>query len=174
MSNDVLLDGVLTVLAERGLGALSIRNVAAAAGASAAQVQYHYRTKQELVQAGFDYAGDQFVADIAEARPTTLFDLVSQWLPLDERRERRARVWLAYAAISVNEPELAAASAELDAQLRVWFSARGLSPEVAAQLFAMIDGATVQCLMMPLEQRQAFVDRSVKPFLAGHAGELTL
>lgn len=76
-----LLDGVLTVLAEQGVGALSVRSVAAAAGVSPAQVQYYYRTKNELVRAGFDYAGEQFLADVEAAGPGTLTDVVKQWLP---------------------------------------------------------------------------------------------
>lgn len=162
-----LLDGVLTVLAEQGVGALSVRSVAAAAGVSPAQVQYHYRTKSEFVRAGFDYAGDQFLADVMAAQPTTLMDLVRQWLPLDDRRERRARVWLAYAAISATDAELAAASAQLDEELRRWFIDHDVSDRAASQLFAMIDGVTVQCLMLPQSQRRSLVERTLVPFVSG-------
>ncbi|WP_336662578.1 TetR/AcrR family transcriptional regulator [Leucobacter sp. USHLN154] len=162
-----LLDGVLTVLAERGVGALSVRTVAAAARVSPAQVQYYYRTKSELVRAGFDYAGEQFLADVVAAQPVTLMDFVQQWLPLDDRRERRARVWLAYAAISAADPELAAASAELDEELRRWFISRNLSDHAASQLFAMIDGVTVQCLMLPQSERRPLIERTLIPFISG-------
>lgn len=160
-----LLDGVLTVLAEQGVGALSVRSVAAAAGVSPAQVQYYYRAKSELVRAGFDHAGEQFLADVAAARPTTLMEVVLQWLPLDDRRERRARVWLAYAAISAVDADLAASAARLDEELRGWFLDQGLSDHAAAQLFAMIDGVTVQCLMLPQHARQDLVDRTIAPFV---------
>lgn len=161
-----LLDGVLDVLAEQGVGALSIRSVAAAANVSPAQVQYYFRTKAELVRAGFDYAGEQFLADVAAAKPTSLMDVVEQWLPLDERRERRARVWIAYAAISTIDAELAALSAELDEELRRWYVDQGLSDHASSQLFALIDGVTVQCLMLPISERQALVERTVVPFVS--------
>ncbi|MFD9902694.1 TetR/AcrR family transcriptional regulator [Streptomyces sp. NPDC059063] len=161
-----LLDAVLDILAERGIDALSVRTVAAAANVSPSQVQYYYRTKSELVRAGFDYAGEQFVADIRTAKPSTLRELVEQWLPLDERRERRARVWLAYAAASAADPVLQQESATLDQDLRQWFTDTGLSEQQAAQLFALIDGVTVQCLVLPRPQRRTLVDRTVLPFLA--------
>lgn len=162
-----LLDGVLTVLAEQGVGALSVRSVAAAAGVSPAQVQYYYRTKSDLVRAGFDYAGEQFLADVVAAEATTLMDFVQQWLPLDDRRERRARVWLAYAAISATDAELAAASAQLDEELRQWFIDQDLSDHAASQLFALIDGVTMQCLMLPQSERLALVERTIVPFVSG-------
>lgn len=158
---------MLTVLAEQGVGALSVRSVAAASGVSPAQVQYYYRTKSELVRAGFDHAGEQFLADVVAAQPTTLLDLVQQWLPLDERRDRRARVWLAYAAISAVDSELAAASAQLDQELRRWFIDQGLSDHAASQLFALIDGVTIQCLMLPQSERQPLVGRTIVPFISG-------
>lgn len=161
-----VLDGVLIVLAELGVGALSVRSVAAAADVSPAQVQYYYRTKNELVRAGFDHAGEQFLADVVAAQPTTLMEVVQQWLPLDDRRERRARVWLAYAALSAVDPELAAASAQLDEELRGWFMDKSLSDHAASQLFAMIDGVTAQCLMLPQPERRSLVERTLVPFLA--------
>lgn len=167
MTGTRLLDGVVTVLAEQGVGALSVRSVAAAAGVSPAQVQYYYRTKSELVRAGFDHAGEQFLADVVAAQPTTLMGFVQQWLPLDDRRERRARVWLAYAAISAVDAELAATSAQLDQELRRWFIDQDLSDHAASQLFALIDGVTIQCLMLPQSERRSLVERTILPFVSG-------
>lgn len=168
-----LLEAVLTVLAEQGAGALSVRSVAAAAGVSPAQVQYYYRTKNDLVRAGYAYAGDQFVADITAAERATLRDILLLWLPLDDRRERRARVWLAYAATAAVDPGLAAEAAAQDAGLRVHLASAGLTEEVAAQLLALLDGVTLQCLVLPMAERQALVDRTVAPFLAALRHEVT-
>jgi AcrR family transcriptional regulator len=161
-----LLDGVLTVLSEQGVGSLSVRSVAAAAGVSPAQVQYYYRTKSELVHAGFEHAGQQFIDDVTAADPGTLIAFVQQWLPLDERRERRARVWIAYAAIAATDPTLAASSAQLDQELRQWFMGQGLTEQDAAHLFALIDGVTLQCLVLPMPQRGALIDRTIRPFVS--------
>jgi len=166
MPRPKILDAVLTVLAEQGLAALSVRTVAAAAGVSPAQVQYYYRTKSDLVRAGFDHAGEQFLDDITSAQPGTLADHVGLWLPLDERRERRARVWLAYAAAAAVDAELGAASARLDRDLRGWFIDQGLSEQAATQLLALIDGLTLQCLVLPMPERSTLVEQAVVPFLA--------
>lgn len=156
---------MLDILAEQGIAALSVRSVASAAGVSPAQVQYYFRTKSELVRAGFDHAGQQFEADLERAAPTTLLELVEQWLPLDARRERRARVWLAYAAASVADSDLAAESAKLDEELRQRFVALGLNEQRAAQLFALVDGVTLQSLVLPMAERRALADRSIVPWL---------
>lgn len=161
-----LLEAALTVLAEQGVGALSVRTVAAEAGVSPAQVQYYYRSKNDLVRAGYDYAGEQFLADIRAAEPATTLDLVMQWFPLDARREKRARVWLAYAATAAVDPMIAAEAAALDEELRKWLTESGLRAETAAQLLALIDGVTLQCLVLPMGERQALIDRTVVPFLA--------
>lgn len=161
-----VLDAVLTVLAEQGVGALSVRTVAAAAGVSPAQVQYYYRTKNDLVKAAYEYAADQFVADLEAAEAATLRDVLLLWLPLDERRERRARVWLAYAATAAVDPALAKEAAALDADLRNRLAEANLTDDEAAQLLALLDGTTLHCLVLPMESRRALVERTVEPFLA--------
>ncbi len=157
----------MTVLVEQGVSALSIRAVAAAAGVSPAQVQYYYRTKNDLVLDCYEYAGEQFLADLEAAEADTLREMVVRWLPLDERRERRARVWLAHAASAMADPALTQQAARLDAYLRQWFVDAGLTEVVAAQLLALIDGVTLQCLMLPMADRQALVERTLEPFLLG-------
>ncbi len=161
-----VLDAVLTVLAEQGVGALSVRTVAAAAGVSPAQVQYYYRSKNDLVKAAYEHAATQFVADLEAAEAATLHDILLLWLPLDERRERRARVWLAYAATAAVDSELATEAARVDADLRTHLAEAGLTSEEAAQLLALLDGVTLHCLVVPMEERQALVNRTVTPFLA--------
>ncbi len=172
MGSTRILEGVLNVLAERGIGALSVRSVAAAADVSPAQVQYYYRTKNDLVRAGFDYVGEQFDRDLASAECDTVADYVAQWLPLDEHRDRRARVWIAYTSLAVNDEKLRMAAEQLDSEIRTWFTTFGMSDAQAGQLFAMIDGVTTQCLMLPMPQRKRLVDQTIGNFLEamGHPG----
>lgn len=160
-----VLDAVLTVLAEQGVGALSVRTVATAAGVSPAQVQYYYRSKNDLVKAAYEYAADQFVADLETAGAATLNDILLRWLPLDDRRERRARVWLAYAAAAAVDPNLARDAATVDADLRIRLAEAGLTAGQSAQLLALLDGVTLHCLVLPMPERQALVERTVVPFL---------
>ncbi|WP_307856033.1 hypothetical protein [Nocardioides faecalis] len=81
-------------------------------------------------------------------------------------RARRARVWLAFASIAATDGELAAASADLDRELRGWFVAQGLAADAADQMLALVDGVTFQCLVLPLAGRRSLVERTVIPFLA--------
>ncbi|MCM6773836.1 TetR family transcriptional regulator [Nocardia sp. CDC159] len=164
MAGEHVLEAVLTVLAERGVEALSVRSVAAAARVSPAQVQYYYRTKTDLIRSGFAYAGARFLADVREAAPNTLRDIVFQWLPLDERRDRRARVWLAYAGLAAVDPVLARESASLDADLRAWYVDAGLTESEAVQLLALVDGLTLHCLVLPMAERKALVDEGIEPY----------
>src|SRR4051812_16814936 len=115
-----LLDAAITILAEEGFGGLSMRTVAAKAGVSPAQVQYYFRTKEELIGAGFNHVSTQFVQALASLEPrepslTGLREAIALWLPLDAEREKRARVWIVYAAAAVTDESLRAESAQLDA-----------------------------------------------------------
>ncbi|MGH3502916.1 MAG: TetR/AcrR family transcriptional regulator [Nocardioidaceae bacterium] len=193
MSGDVrgghVLDGVRTVLAREGFGALSVRSVASAAGVSPAQVQYYFRTRAELVSAAFERASEEFLAGLAahgSAEPSLdrLRMLLWQWLPLDGDRADRARVWLAYAASAATDDRLAAAAAQLDADLRGWFTTEFESltgtgqvnsavpaPIRAAQVLALLDGLTVQALTLPLDQRLTLAAQTLDPWLAQLAPE---
>lgn len=156
---------MLDVLSLQGVARLSVRSVAQAAGVPPAQVQYYYRAKRDLIRAGFEYSSDQFLAAIAASQPQTFSELILQWLPLDDVRERRARVWLAFTEMAVHDLQLAGEAARIDADLRQWFMHAGVPEAKAAQLLALIDGATAHCLVLPLPQRRAFVENTVLAFV---------
>lgn len=162
------------MLAQRGVDKLSIRTVAQAAGVSAAQVQYYFRTKRDLIQAGFHYSSEQLLEAIAQAHPQTLGELVVQWFPLDETRERRVRVWVAYTEIATRDEQLAQEAARIDTELQAWFVEIGVPRQQAEQLLALIDGATVQCLVLPMQERQNRVENIVLSFLDQHHLNLSL
>lgn len=166
-----LLDAVLAVTATDGYTSVSMRSVAARAGVSVAQVQYYFHTKAELVAAAFDHANSGFLDSLAtllpeDATAARLRDIVWAWIPLDAEREDRARVWLAYSAMAATDDRLARAAAQLDTDLRTWFTEQlselqrtgqirsDLDPaNTATQLLALIDGVTVHCLVLPRRHR---------------------
>lgn len=179
-----ILDAACTVLAEQGAGALSMRRIATASGVSLAQVQYYFRTKDELIRAAFSYVGDRFLATLDEldsdAGPSwqRLRAAVWLWLPLDRERELAARVWLAFSSVAVSNKELAAEAARQDAELRAWFTedlsalqARGHmladvdTATTAAQLLALIDGVTLQALVLPMDLRHELATTTIERFL---------
>lgn len=166
-----VLEATVRVIAEHGVAGLSMRRVAADSEVSLAQVQYYFRTKDDLIAAAFGFVGDEFLAALQTALPADtswrrLHAAIWLWLPLDTERERAARVWFAFTTAAAVSPRLAALSADLDGQLRSWFTqelenlqtAGQLAASVAvrpaaAQILALIDGATLQGLTMPVEAR---------------------
>lgn len=178
-----LLVAALAVVADSGLAGLSVRNVAARAGASPAQVQYYFPSKNALVAAAYQRASDQFLAAIRSelSEPRTvqrLRRILWAWLPLSPDAECRARVWVAFAAAAVTDPELAVAAAATDVDLRRWLAddLAGLQrtgqialpahpSDAAAQLLALLDGTTVHALLRPMPERAALADRTLGDWL---------
>src|SRR5699024_1291179 len=167
-----ILEAAAGPVAEQGVAGISMRRVATAARVSLAQVQYYFHSRAELVAAVFDHAGDEFVAALGglldgEPSPDRFRAIVWEWVPLDTTRERRARIWLAYAAVAAVDEQLAPDNARLDAQLRDWFTqqlhaldqaglvAEQINPTAAsAQLLALLDGVTVHALTLPMAERE--------------------
>lgn len=182
-----LLAATTQLIGAGGLAAVSIRAVATQAGVSLAQVQYYFSNKETLVEAAFEWHGDQFLTELsgllaAEPSLPRLRQLVDRWLPLDEPREVRTRIWLAFVQTAALHQAVAARSAELDQAVRAWFEAdlhhlaerELLSPAdpavivdpavTAAQLLALVDGVCAQALSLPLAQRAALVGQTIDPF----------
>jgi AcrR family transcriptional regulator len=177
---------VVDVIAERGLEAATMRTVAAAAGISLAQVQYYFRSKDELVAAAYHHVTELFdlklaTIDLSGPPRRVLRQALELWLPIDESRARDARVWLAFSAAAATSPTLKEIAAATDTELRVALArlldaaaAAGDLPEVtdteteAALLLAVLDGLVVQSLAMPPELRPSFLTDS----LDAHLGRL--
>jgi AcrR family transcriptional regulator len=180
-----VLDAVVEVIAERGLEAATMRNVAAVAGISLAQVQYYFRSKDELVAAAFQHvtrAFDEKLATVDLSGPPrkVLRDALELWLPLDESRARDARVWLAFSAAAATSAALKEIAAATDHELRIAFArlldaavAEGRLADVidteseAALLLAVVDGLVVQALALPARTRPTFLAQSLDTHL-GH------
>nr|WP_205718446.1 TetR/AcrR family transcriptional regulator [Actinomadura sp. WMMA1423] len=112
-----IADAVLAVVAERGLPAVSLTEVAAQAGVSAGRVQHYFPTKRKLIEAAFDRGNE-----LSSAR---IRSLVGQDLDCAEPR----------AVLTAALTELIAHDAETRAHLRVRqsFTALALTDEVIAR-----------------------------------------
>ncbi|WP_169501814.1 TetR/AcrR family transcriptional regulator [Kribbella catacumbae] len=181
-----VLRAVVEVIAERGLEAATMRNVAAAAKISLAQVQYYFRSKDELVAAAFQHVTQLFdlklaTVDLSGSPRRVLRQALELWLPLDDSRARDARVWLAFSAAAATSPALKEIAAATDNELRIAFArlldaaaAEGELPDVtdteteAALLLAVVDGLVVQGLALPEDLRPSFLSDS----LDAHLGRL--
>jgi AcrR family transcriptional regulator len=179
-----LLDAALDVIADEGFASLSMRSVATAAGVSLAQVQYYFRSKDELLAATFEYVSDDVIArasavDISRPARDVLRALLEVWLPFDEARSRAGRVWLAFTAAAATSATLGPMNAALDAELRGDFAdllrhahaAGELDPDVdieseAALLLAAVDGLVIQALALPTTDRADFLTTGLEAHLS--------
>ncbi|GAA1584015.1 MULTISPECIES: TetR/AcrR family transcriptional regulator [Kribbella] len=164
---DRLLDAFATITAERGLEQATMREVAAAAGVSVGTVQYYCRTKDEMLLLAFKHIIDRITTRAAGVEHTgpvgsVLKQIVLEFLPLDELRQRESRVYLAFAARAAVTPALTGYQHSLLADLRdqcarayVLAKERGESvtdfdPVLASiQTAALVDGLVLQLLSDP-------------------------
>ncbi len=108
-----LLDAVSRITSEPGLEDVSIREVAAAAGISPAQVQYYFRTKAEMLRLAYEHVCEKLAERVAKVDLSTgtvgqvLRRGIHAWLPLDDDPTAEARVWTTFAARAVVESEFA-------------------------------------------------------------------
>lgn len=163
-----ILLAVLRVIATRGLGAVSIRAVAAEAGVSVGRVQHYFISKRELIR-----ATTAFMISAAEAQhfdtgtPRSVADdlwvVLTHAIPLAAGSPAGTSVFYSLVAASVADPDLAAILSEAKAGVEE-LVARQLTELVpslsdpqsgARNLLALSDGLTLQVLIGHLTADQA-------------------
>lgn len=107
-----LTDTVLSIVAERGLHEVSVREVATAAGVSIGTVQYYFPTKDAMLTAAFTEIVDRIRArtraiTLGPDVRANLVALLHELMPVDARRADETRIWLAFAARAAISPALA-------------------------------------------------------------------
>ncbi|MEU6700501.1 helix-turn-helix domain-containing protein [Pseudonocardia sp. NPDC046786] len=155
-----IIHAVWQVIAERGMAAVSMRTVAAAAGVSVGRIQYWFASKDELVRAGLAAmltgAAEQHADATAGADDREqLWQLVGHPIPRTAAERAGVSVFHQYAAAAISHPALAAMLADAkDGQERaaarlVTAIAPALDDPLAAAraLIATADGLTVRVLI---------------------------
>ncbi|MFE0170899.1 TetR/AcrR family transcriptional regulator [Streptomyces sp. NPDC059002] len=111
----LVAEAVWRIAAERGLHAASMREIAAEAGVSLRVVQYHFTNKHHLLVFALRLLHEDNDREARSRLPSDLTDprallraVIDEFLPLDERRAAALRVFAAYYARSLTDPELAA------------------------------------------------------------------
>ena len=172
-----IAEAVLSLLAKEGLEATSVRDVAKEAGVSAGMVQHHFRTRDEMLRFACEYMVERtqhrispLVAAIPEPRSirTILGVLFRELLPLDEARRSEIRIWMAFLARAVVQPEMEAfmratheaTHATIVGLLRHAAGTGELRPGVdieaaATALFALTDGLVSHVLINHVTGDQA-------------------
>jgi AcrR family transcriptional regulator len=107
-----IADAVLGIVADSGLGAVSLAEVAARAGISGGRVQHYFPSKQDLLEAAFDRANELASARI-QAHPEAgdalgmLTVVLTELIPHDETTRLHLRVRQAFIALALVDAAIA-------------------------------------------------------------------
>lgn len=158
----LIADALMTVAAERGLEAMSVRHVAAVAGVTTGMVQHYFRSKDEMVVFAMGQVRDAIAARSAaenlgpQASTSELLrSLLVQLLPLDEMRRAEGRVGLAFMAYAASHSGIGDAVRADNALLRSVITERlrddprlrDRDPSLmATALLALVEGLGLQTL----------------------------
>ncbi|MGU3410210.1 TetR/AcrR family transcriptional regulator [Microbacterium sp. M1A1_1b] len=172
------------VLARDGLGALSVRNVAAEAGLAPSTVRYTFPTQASVREHALNLVFDGTAARI-QALPDHLTGralahaVLVELLPLDDERRIELDVYLALGTAALTDPELRPFHDRVVAEMQDWcgqvLGAVGVSPDdmayEACRLHALIDGLAMQVVRLPPDADTSWaidlLDRHVAA-LVGH------
>lgn len=175
---DQILTAACEVIADRGLAALRLADVAACAGVSSGTIHYYFETKRDVVTAAFALNFEQSlqqrqdVLDTAGDDPVTaLRTLAAGYLPAGGASTRAWRVWAELWSEGMRDEELQEINERLYGRWRslvhglvVAGQRRGALIDGDADAFAdtivaLVDGISIQHLMnspaMPTEAMHA-------------------
>lgn len=168
-----LADAGLRLVAREGMGSVTFRAIAAESGWSLGAVQKAFSSKGQILRAMFARLRQTSVVLPPDepGRPTLhgwLVELLLCLLPLDEPRRTALLHGAAFAERAAYDPEIGAAIAASDTELRGLLAAlvrraqgegevaAGADPDVVARAFlALATGLATQCLYDPLGPDEA-------------------
>ncbi|WP_431871678.1 TetR/AcrR family transcriptional regulator [Nocardiopsis eucommiae] len=159
---------VWRVIAENGMGAVSMRNVATAAGVSVGRIQYWFRSKDELLQASLEAmlsSAERLHDDSTRGADdrAVLWELVAHPIPRAETARAGVSVFHQYVAAGVHHPALARLLAEAKdgEEAEAARLLAGIAPDLpdphssARGLMATADGLSMRVLIGGLSAAEA-------------------
>ena len=170
------------LIAEVGLEGVGVRDIASAAGCSTAIVSHYFHNKKELLfltyEASIDRATERSVVALGPGGRNVRAYL-AEIMPLDEERLIEWKIWVAFWAKAISDPEIAAKQRDCVRRtrgniLKVLQKLRaggvlvdGLDlPQTARRLLVLIMGMAVQVLFdpedWPTSRQRAFVDAELR------------
>jgi DNA-binding transcriptional regulator YbjK len=174
-AREEILRAALRLIGERGLHAVTHRDVAAAAGVSPGSTTYHFSSLEDLVTAALELFVEDEVARVeaataglAGAGPEQVLDAVAAQIDLTLSRPAEQIAQFELYLEATRQPQLAAAAARCVAAYRrattaALRSAGAADPEGLAPIaLALIDGLLLQQLADP---RDDYVEMVLKPAL---------
>ena len=155
-----ITDAVCDVLADQGVSALSMRNVAAKADATIGLITHHFPNRAAMVKGAVKatWLKEQAVVVWPEVPDrAAILRAIKVFLPLDEERRRQLSVWVAYWALTQHDEELQEIHFDVHATIREnhmrWIMALDFPPEearrLADRLCVSFDGLLLYALLDP-------------------------
>lgn len=155
-----LTDAAARLIARAGIGAATMRDVAAEAGVTTGALTHYFADKRELLLRTFEASLDGRRAKRPDRDPAdaalSLYDALAGALPIDDDRRRHWMVTVAFCAQATGDHELAAAQRDAYREFRAHVTALlsriapGDAPqELAERLIAQVDGVAMQALFDP-------------------------
>ena len=152
-----LADAAARLIARSGVGAATMRDVAAEAGWTTGALTHYFANKRELLRFTFESSLAGRLADRAGRRSATPQDALTQSLegalPIDDDRRRHWMVTIALCAEAASDPDLAEVQAHAYREFRRHITglvgATGVSTgaaRIAERLIAAADGIAIQAL----------------------------
>lgn len=180
----VVSDAASRVLARNGLGALSVRNVAAEAGLAPSTVRYVFPTQASVRAHALARVFDATTHRV-DAVPSDLPDrerahrILLELLPLDEQRRIELDVYLALGNAALTDRELRPALDRVTSDMRVWTEQIVALVGVAApdrafeaqRLHALIDGLAMHVTRLGAGESGDWAIEVLERHLDGLAGD---
>ena len=166
------------LIAEAGLEAVTVRDVAEAADCSTAIVSHYFHNKRELLFLTYHSSIERGTLRCETALAAADGDLkayLAEIMPLDQERRIEWKIWLAFWARAVADPEIAAAQRNCILRTRgnivrvmTNLTGRGVIlpglelPKEARRLLTLLIGMAVQVLFdlddWPVSRQHALID----------------
>lgn len=194
---DEVVDAVFRVVRRAGFEHASLRNVAEEAGLAIGSVRHYFDSHTDLMVFAMRASIERVAARLMErigplpaaqdraARAEGVEEMLSELLPLDERRRDETTVWLAFTTAARTRPELQPLTREAYDGMRMLVrrivdgiarhrALKGL-PELEAdleteRLCALIDGLTLEGVLHPERMTPELMVRTLRRHLETLAG----
>ncbi|MEX5266585.1 TetR/AcrR family transcriptional regulator [Kocuria sp. CPCC 204721] len=168
----MIAEAAIRVIAQQGFDVVSVRTVAQESGISPGTVQYHYKTRRDLLLAALERSVERQTQRVMAARGQNgyrafLARTLRELLPLEGVRREDAAVWVSFGAAASTRDWLASVywqnlqifhegvlnvlrRAQEDGKLH-----EGLTPDTAAPLVtALVNGLALDHLNAPESVRE--------------------
>jgi AcrR family transcriptional regulator len=186
LRRDKILASTVKLIARGGLGASSMRTLAAEAGYANGALAYYFSNKKQLLRAAFEYVGEQTTRRIVEATRgqkglAALHAFCAEMLPDDELKRMEARVVVPFWSAALTDPSFAELYARGMTSCRTYIrrclaqavSSRELpsptSPrqheEAAEMLLSILTGAQVLAVLTPKQHTPRMMWKLVDTWL---------